>query len=558
MEVPIDALNSLVGTYIDQISRADIWSLAGLYAAELSTAVGGGGNGNTNGNGFAFPFTFTGRVDCDAEPGAFCKNVNDEEVACGPKSDKNFLFPSADFTTTQLLTYMEDTFDFDDQETVAILGAHTLGVAPRENSGFSGEAGWVNNKLLLSNAYYDGIVGGEDNPGQAPNWNIFEVDNSDLVEMPDRFLWFRVPPVGGGGGQPGGGGGGGGGGNNRDLQQVIVDGNAPGNGEFMLNVDIALVRDFSDDITDGDVTCDFDIRDQNPCPFAETIFQASEYRDSNDLWLNDFRDAFTKMSQTGYDVDEIIPPATLPVGEPATKPILCFSGRNTVQLASGETIPIHDLNVGNKVLVHGGSYETVYSFGHRNPTATAEFVRLVTKSATLELSVDHMLLVSDRFAPASMVLVGDYLSNGDIVSSIKMVIRRGVYAPFTTTGTIVVSGISSSSYIALQKKSSKLAFGSVQTPFTWQWLSHTFEMPHRLFASLGETYTNEGISRWMDLPKQAMTWLLDQNVAIQVLVLVPALSVLMALSLFGQPWLGVLLVASSVILMRTARARKTT
>jgi Hint module len=134
-------------------------------------------------------------------------------------------------------------------------------------------------------------------------------------------------------------------------------------------------------------------------------------------------------------------------------------------LESGDIIPITELKIGDSVLVHGGTFEPVYSFGHRNPTLSAEFVSIGTKNATLELSADHLVLIGHTFVPASLVQISDCLSDGNAVHSIKIVIRQGVYAPFTSTGTIVVSGITSSSYITLQKDSSHLMLGSFQTPF---------------------------------------------------------------------------------------------
>jgi hypothetical protein len=193
LNVPIDALQPVVNKYLNIISRADQWALAGLYAAELSSAVPGGG-GQTNAP-FPFPFVFAGRVDCDATtpPAKPCINFQGQTVTCSAKTDNhNVSFPSPNLTTDQLLVFMANTFQFNDQETVAIMGAHTLGVASRQNSGFPGQGGWDNNELRLDNNYYAGIVGPPNATGLAPNWNLVKVDNSDLTNIPDRYVWFRA------------------------------------------------------------------------------------------------------------------------------------------------------------------------------------------------------------------------------------------------------------------------------------------------------------------------------------------------------------------------------
>lgn len=49
---------------------------------------------------------------------------------------------------------MADRFRFDADETVAIMGAHTLDRALPENSGFEGEDGWVSDELVLGKCLY--------------------------------------------------------------------------------------------------------------------------------------------------------------------------------------------------------------------------------------------------------------------------------------------------------------------------------------------------------------------------------------------------------------------
>ena len=40
------------------------------------------------------------------------------------------------------------------------MGAHTLGTLTRENSGFNGPNGWLQNTNRLNSGYYDTLIGG--------------------------------------------------------------------------------------------------------------------------------------------------------------------------------------------------------------------------------------------------------------------------------------------------------------------------------------------------------------------------------------------------------------
>merc|ERR1711894_315841 len=82
------------------------------------------------------------------------------------------------------------------------------------------------------------------------------------------------------------------------------------------------------------------------------------------------------------------------------------------------------------------------------------------------------------------------------------------------SGTIVVNGIVASNYVSFQD-SEYLKIGSLQTPISYHWLFHTFTSVHRLLVQMvgivPETYTEEGISRFADMPHQVLSWSLRQN-----------------------------------------------
>jgi len=251
----------------------------------------------------------------------------------------------------------------------------------------------------------------------------------------------------------------------------------------------------------------------------------------------------------------------------------CFSGVNTVVTRDRGTILMSQLRVGDYVLTadskvpieesvgkvacnnnnsnsHNLKYEQVYSFGHYDPNIKGKFYQLNNK---LELTANHMVYIQGKgFIPASAVQLGDTLvspnEKNQIVHSIRSnVSRKGVYAPFTTSGTIIVNNILSSAYIALPKINNKsrddndsislmssavLQLGSWSTPFTFQWLSHSYMTPHRIwchFLGLPDPTmegNGEGVSLFSGLSMQIIQWFLKQNTTVIVSLSLPFLAML--------------------------------
>mmetsp|Transcript_31572 Transcript_31572/g.44816 ORF Transcript_31572/g.44816 Transcript_31572/m.44816 type:complete len:275 (-) Transcript_31572:178-1002(-) len=221
------------------------------------------------------------------------------------------------------------------------------------------------------------------------------------------------------------------------------------------------------------------------------------------------------------------------------------------------------LRVGDRVLTQRGRYERVYSFGHRQPHKTAEFLLLLPSG--LELSKDHMVLAHDRgFIPASMIKTGDVVmvvGSGDedndnsnnnnnqrreTVMEIRTVYRTGIYAPFTPSGTISVNGVLVSNYISLQN-SDRLTLGTTTSSsftmklpfFTYQWLSHTLQVPHRIWCHwLGMSDSNNpqtGFSTWTEPPYRfIMWWLHQESMLCGGLLLIPIISLLIVFFLLDQ------------------------
>jgi len=270
LDIPINALDSIVQKYtVNQntgLSRADIWGLAALTAADVSQSS------TTRVN---FSFSWIGRKDCENVQ-SNCFDRNNQQQPCTATRGPHRQMPSGDFTTSELLHYFSNEFGFDATQTVALMGAHTLGAAHRQTTGYNGPLGWVPNNLVLSNAYYQNLVGGSSGTSDsistmsaAPDWSNNFIDNSDLSNIPNRWQWEQ-------------------------------------NGLMMLDADIALVRDFSGSIdkNTGRVTCSFLPSDGGTtgCPFASVTGKfVAKYKSNELLWLTDFRDVFTAVLVHGYD-----------------------------------------------------------------------------------------------------------------------------------------------------------------------------------------------------------------------------------------------------------------
>ena len=115
------------------------------------------------------------------------------------------------------------------------------------------------------------------------------------------------------------------------------------------------------------------------------------------------------------------------------------------------------LNVGDRVLAGDGTYEVIYGFAHLKKTGTAEFLEIQTEGkiwGPLEVTVDHLVYVNEKFLPAKSIRIGDMLQiEGASAVGIKITAgwKMGLYAPLTPSGTLLVNGVKVSSYVTLKK-----------------------------------------------------------------------------------------------------------
>lgn len=201
--------------------------------------------------------------------------------------------------------------------------------------------------------------------------------------------------------------------------------------------------------------------------------------------------------------------------------LTCFSEMATVQTPIGKS-PMKDLRVGDRILTGKNRYEKVYAFAHRNPQRAADFVAISTEDETLELTAPHLVFLQGHDNPirADAVKVGDVLRGAKSVNEIKIVQRRGIYAPLIKSGTLVVNGVVSSAYVALQD-TPNVVLGGVSTPLSHHNYIQLGMSPYRLYCSLSDkfctSYNDDGMPPFVAFSIRLSHWVYAQNIILQFL-----------------------------------------
>lgn len=131
----------------------------------------------------------------------------------------------------------------------------------------------------------------------------------------------------------------------------------------------------------------------------------------------------------------------------------CFPGHASVALNSGAIVRLADLEHGSRIAAGAGAHSDVYMFGHRDPDAVTEYVRIDSAASAMPLLISrgHYLYVNGRLATAETVAPGDSLrgsagADDVVVYEVSHEVHAGAYAPTTVTGELLVDGVVVSSY----------------------------------------------------------------------------------------------------------------
>jgi Peroxidase len=123
VEPSIDALSPIVDRHaVEGVSRADIWALSAVVGTDVT---------QRSNSRIDFRINWWGRVDCE-NTGQACLGEDGSPVECSAKKGPHHTFPSIHMNTHELYQFFSDEFGFNQRDTVAIMGAHTLGVVREE------------------------------------------------------------------------------------------------------------------------------------------------------------------------------------------------------------------------------------------------------------------------------------------------------------------------------------------------------------------------------------------------------------------------------------------
>jgi len=140
---------------------------------------------------------------------------------------------------------------------------------------------------------------------------------------------------------------------------------------------------------------------------------------------------------------------------------VCFSSSSHVTLSNNAKISVNQLKSGdyiNSVNINGEVVSSPFlGWLHHDENVTTTFLDITTESGNkMSVSPRHLLMVTDNVEKepsmkfANTVGVGDYLMSGGSglvqVKSVTAKVQTGVYAPLTSTGTVLVDDLLASCY----------------------------------------------------------------------------------------------------------------
>eukprot|EP01084_Bolivina_argentea_P252146 423167_1 len=257
--------------WYSKMSRSDFWATTATlsieYAAELQT--------NQTINEF-LPFNpiaklpnipyYFGRIDCHKS-----KQYSDDFHI----DESTFYFhalPDAFLGFNDSYNWFSDRFHFSEREVVALFGAHTLGRASVEFSGYWNE--WTIDEQILNNDYYKGLYIDKE-------FNEFK----QIQVLGNKYQWVL---------------------GNEFFKQFD---NGLYEGTLNLNSDMSLIIEIAPWINtdNGQVNCTAPSMPNNPrlnpcnAQRSEIIDIVEQYALNNSVWINEFAQVWIKMITMGYD-----------------------------------------------------------------------------------------------------------------------------------------------------------------------------------------------------------------------------------------------------------------
>ena len=192
----------------------------------------------------------------------------------------------------------------------------------------------------------------------------------------------------------------------------------------------------------------------------------------------------------------------------------CFPESATVVVKNGFRKTMDSLRSGEYIqVIDNGEicFEPVITFIHRQPEVLQEFLSITTATnKNLKITEDHLLFVKrkgraiaiparDTETGDTLYVRGNNILTTDTVQAIISVYEKGVYAPVTLSGTILVNDVHASCYFdVLSHEWSHRAMGAARaiyhvSPWMVEWIS-----------GVGE---KNGFPGWCRVAHKMLTWL---------------------------------------------------
>jgi len=222
----------------------------------------------------------------------------------------------------------------------------------------------------------------------------------------------------------------------------------------------------------------------------------------------------------------------------------CFSKSSTVSVQNKGVVQISEVDVRDPVLTASGTYQQIYALAHKNSNnhnatyTEREFLRIHTLQnfgSALEITGEHLIYVMGKDYPvrADSVQVGDTLvsaiyESGARVTKIETIYRAdGLYAPMSPDGTIIVNGIVSSCYVALQQYPKSAGNGQYvmfadgeSTGISQHTFAHMLLSPVRM-ACIGissgvcDTFNDDGLAYFVQIGSAITNFACQQSALVQ-------------------------------------------
>lgn len=222
---------------------------------------------------------------------------------------------------------------------------------------------------------------------------------------------------------------------------------------------------------------------------------------------------------------------------------ICFPGSSVVEEQARGLISMDELRIGDSVRAGRGRFSKVHGFYHLERDAVAGYLQFgfANKEGPLEMSEKHMVFANGVAVPAGDVRVGDKLGEA-VVKSIQAVKRRGIYAPATFSGDIVVDGILASTYSSHMEHAAINEHAGAHLLLTYHRLICRFDFG----MCEGETYSKESLSNFVAPVIHLAYKIGEYGAPVQVAATVVALPFMAALYALEQ------LILAPVILLMVA------